>query len=239
MSAATYAAAVSHATSPGPNRSISPPQRSLVRPAIALVVILLVGVALLGLIVRGGVPSIDLSLPPAIMAWYPPAATTLFDTLGALPVFAAVMIGGAIAGFLVHRPGLVAGFALGLCGEIPSTVVKLLVDRPRPPGGSEVEAFVTAASYPSGHTVRAVLMAGLIVAAVGWRHRSTAVRVAAIVAGIAFAALVGLARIASGEHWPTDVLGGLMLGVAWLTICLVVADWVERRSARLSGAAPS
>jgi ABC-type phosphate transport system permease subunit len=44
------------------------------------------------------------------------------------------------------------------------------------------------------------------------------------------AALVGLARIASGQHWPTDVLGGLMLGVAWLTICLAVARMVGRRS---------
>jgi undecaprenyl-diphosphatase len=238
MTAATYAATVTHATNPAPNRAIARPERGLVGPAIALVAILLVGVALVGLIVRGGVPSIDLSVPPAIMAWYPPAATTLFDTLGALPVFAGVMIAGAIAGFLGHRPGVVVGFAVGLCGEIPSTVVKLVVDRPRPPGGSEVEALVTAASYPSGHTVRAVLMAGLIVAAVGWRHRSTAVRAAAITAGVAFAALVGLARIASGEHWPTDVLGGLMLGVAWLTICLVAADWVEHQSALRSGAAP-
>jgi membrane-associated phospholipid phosphatase len=221
-----------------PNRPIGRPERTFVLPAVALVAILVVGVALLGLIVRGGVPPIDLSLRPIIMAWYPPTATTLFDTLGALPVFAAVMIAGAIAGFLFHRPGLVVGFALGLCGEIPSTVVKLVVDRPRPPGGLEVDAFVTAASYPSGHTVRAVLMAGLIVAAVGWRHRSTTVRAAAIAAGIAFAAMVGLARIASGQHWPTDVLGGLMLGVAWLTICLVVADWVERRSAHPSGEAP-
>jgi undecaprenyl-diphosphatase len=165
------------------------------------------------------------------MAWYPPAATDLFDTLGALPVFGPVMVLGAIAGFVLRRPGPGVAFLVGLCGEIPTALVKLVVDRPRPPASTEIEAFVTAASYPSGHTVRAVLMAGLIVAALGWRGRSTVVRIAAGIAGVAFASLVGLARIASGQHWPTDVLGGLMLGVAWLTICLVIAESVERRVA--------
>jgi undecaprenyl-diphosphatase len=214
------------------DRSIDAPGGIDLRMAAILVAVLLVGVAALGLVIRNGPLPIDLSLPPSIMAWYPPTATDLFDTLGALPVFGAVMIVGAVACFMFHRPGFGAAFVLGLCGEIPSTLVKLVVDRPRPPASTEIEAFVTAASYPSGHTVRAVLIAGLLVAAVGWRRRSTAVRVVSVMAGVAFASLVGLARIASGQHWPTDVLGGLMLGVAWLTICLVVADRVERRAAR-------
>jgi membrane-associated phospholipid phosphatase len=213
------------------DRSIDTPGGIDLRMAATVVAVLLVGMAALGFVVRSGPLPIDLSLPPAIMAWYPPAATDLFDALGALPVFGGVMVVGAVAWFLRRRPGLGVAFVLGLCGEIPSTIVKLIVDRPRPPASTEIEAFVTAASYPSGHTVRAVVMAGLIVAALGWRRRSAAVRVLAVMAGVAFASLVGLARIASGQHWPTDVLGGLMLGVAWLTICLVVADWVERRAA--------
>jgi undecaprenyl-diphosphatase len=213
------------------DRSIDAPGGIDLRMAAILVAVLLVGVAALAFVIRSGPLPIDLSLPPAIMAWYPPAATDLFDALGALPVFGGVMVVGTVAWFLRRRPGLGVAFVLGLCGEIPSTIVKLIVDRPRPPASTEIEAFVTAASYPSGHTVRAVVMAGLIVAALGWRRRSTAVRVVAVVAGVAFASLVGLARIASGQHWPTDVIGGLMLGVAWLTICLVVADWVEQRAA--------
>ena len=70
----------------------------------------------------------------------------------------------------------------------------------------------------------------LIVAAVAWTRRPGAVRFVATIVGVALVAFVGLARIASGQHWPTDVLGGLMLGVAWLTICLAVARMVGRRS---------
>ena len=192
--------------------------------------VLLVGLAGLGLVVRGDPLAIDTSLPPWIMAWYPPGATDLFDTLGTLPVFGAVMVAGVVISFLLHRPAMSAAFAVGLCVEIPAALVKLIVDRPRPPASTEIEAFITAASYPSGHTVRAVLMAGLIVAAIAWTRRPVAVRFVAIIVGVAFVVLVGLARIASGQHWPTDVLGGLMLGVAWLTICLVVASMLTDRS---------
>jgi membrane-associated phospholipid phosphatase len=194
------------------------------------VVVLLVGLAVLGLVVRGDPLAIDTSLPSWIMAWYPPGATDLFDTLGTLPVFGAVMVAGGVISFLLHRPGMSAAFAVGLCVEIPAALVKLIVDRPRPPASTEIEAFITAASYPSGHTVRAVLMAGLIVAAIAWTRRPVAVRFVAIIVGVAFVVLVGLARIASGQHWPTDVLGGLMLGVAWLAICLVVASMLTVRS---------
>ena len=200
------------------------------RIAVALVAVLLGGVALLGLAVDAGNPlGFDTAVSSDIMAWYPRTATDLFDTLGALPVFAAVMVIGVVAAFVAGRPAAALSFLLGFSGELLTTAIKLAVDRPRPPAGVGIDAFVTAASYPSGHTVRAVLMGGLIVAAFIWTGRRRAVRLAALVVGVAFATLVGLARIASGEHWPTDVLGGLMLGVAWLTICLVMAEWLERR----------
>jgi membrane-associated phospholipid phosphatase len=219
---------VTNSTRPTPDRSTDPPGLIDLRVAAGLVAVLLVGLAILGLVVRSGPLPIDLSLPQAIMAWYPQAFTDFFDTLGTLPVFAAVMVAGAILAHLMRRPRVGAAFIVGLSSEAPSTFVKLIVDRGRPPASTEIEAFITAASYPSGHTVRAVLMAGLIVAAVAWRGRSFGVRFVAVVVGAVFVGLVGLARIASGQHWPTDVLGGLMLGVAWLTICLLAGGWVER-----------
>lgn len=215
---------------PNLDRPNDPRERIDLRAAAALAAILLVGLAVLGLVVRGGPLAIDTSLPPWIMSWYPPGATDLFDTLGTLPVFGAVMVAGAIVSLLLRRPGMSAAFAIGLSAEIPAALVKLIVDRPRPPASTEIEAFITAASYPSGHTVRAVLMAGLIVAAFAWTRRTGAMRFVAAVIGVAFVVLVGLARIASGQHWPTDVLGGVLLGVAWLTICLVVAGIVTDRS---------
>jgi membrane-associated phospholipid phosphatase len=207
--------------------------RTDLRPAATLVAVLLVAVGVLGLALRlGPTPAFDTSLSATIMASFPQAVTQLFDTLGALPVFAGVMLGGAVVAFAVGRPAMSGAFLLGLASEIATTAIKLAVDRPRPPAGAGIDAFVTSASYPSGHTVRAVLMGGLIVAAFAWTGRGRAIRFVAVLAGVAFAAIMGLARIASGEHWPTDVIGGWLLGVAWLTISLLVADRFERQRGR-------
>jgi membrane-associated phospholipid phosphatase len=199
---------------------------------IVLALVLVASVLLLGFAVRGGPPPLDIAVGDALAVPFPTAATDFFNFTGTLPVFFSVgLVAAAICWFQGRRP-MAAAFVFGLCGEVATTFVKVIVDRPRPPGASDIEAFVTAASYPSGHTVRIVVMAGLLVAAFAGR-RSLA-RWLPIAAAIAWVILVGCARIASREHWATDVLGGWLLGAAWLSLCLA-AERTLRSRRGLSG----
>ncbi len=60
-------------------------------------------------------------------------------------------------------------------------------------------------SFPSGHTIFLFSLATSV-----WFENK---KVGAAL--FVLAALVGIARIAAGVHWPTDIIGGALLGVAF------------------------
>lgn len=67
--------------------------------------------------------------------------------------------------------------------------------------------------------VRTTVTLGMLVALLVWQRPTW--RMPVVVAAAGFLALVGAARLASGEHWPLDVLGGYALGTLWLAVLLI------------------
>jgi undecaprenyl-diphosphatase len=58
--------------------------------------------------------------------------------------------------------------------------------------------------------------------------RSRRARAAAIVAGFALGAAIGVSRVVLNVHFLTDVLGGAALGLAWLFACVLAAALLDR-----------
>ena len=146
-------------TVPRNRRSILPPA-ALAAGGIGIVA--LVATLLLGVAIPAGPSEFDRTISAAVLRAYPAGAITLFDALGSLPVIVAVALCSAVVSWVRHQPRLALAFAVGLLVEVPTAVIKAAIDRPRPPAGGLIEALGSMASYPSGHTVRAVVFAGLV-----------------------------------------------------------------------------
>jgi undecaprenyl-diphosphatase len=104
-----------------------------------------------------------------------------------------------------------------------SEAVKQLVARPRPEG-TDPNIPGVVYSYPSGHTLEALTIFGIITIRC-WRtftHRGAKVLLAVL--ATAEVILVGVARVALSAHYPSDVLAGLLAGAA----ALGVYGWLTR-----------
>lgn len=84
-------------------------------------------------------------------------------------------------------------------------------------------------TFPSGHTTAATIFAAFIVWALIPRMRTTMQRVVLVVAAGAYAGVVGMTRLWLGVHWPSDVLGGWLFGVAWSSLAVAAVIAARRR----------
>lgn len=91
---------------------------------------------------------------------------------------------------------------------VGSTLIKLAVRRPRPPVPHQINSW----SYPSGHAVAIAAGMGLLIVLTLWRARRRGVRAALVTLWVAIALLVGSDRLFVAAHYPSDVVGGWVLG---------------------------
>jgi undecaprenyl-diphosphatase len=114
--------------------------------------------------------------------------------------------------------------------QLLSDGFKLLYERPRPPVADQL-VVSTSYALPSGHTLGATVVLG-VVAAVGVLSVRGRLRQAGVVAvAAAGMLLIGASRLYLGVHWPTDVESGYLLGGAWLALCVGALVVVRRRGA--------
>jgi membrane-associated phospholipid phosphatase len=92
-------------------------------------------------------------------------------------------------------------------------IMKQVVGRPRPSGSST--------GFPSGHTTAATAFAVLLIYVVTRERWPRGARWTLTVAAVLLAALVGWARVMLHAHWPSDVVGGFLVGAA----CAAAAAW--------------
>lgn len=162
----------------------------------------------------------------AIDRWFAQHRSAGWNTATHIATYAAETVTVAIvaAVFFVglrlylHRWTESVFLAVTVVGEVTIFVcTTLLIDRSRP-AVPHLDQAPPTSSFPSGHTAAAVaLYGGLAVIALAASGRSWLRRLA-VTAAVLVPIMVALARMYRGMHYPTDVLGGALLGLAWLAI---------------------
>ncbi|MDQ0756600.1 phosphatase PAP2 family protein [Arthrobacter sp. B3I4] len=106
-------------------------------------------------------------------------------------------------------------------GSLLMTIAgKSLVGRTRPPLSDAVPPYEHSASFPSGHSLNAVVIAGIVAYLIILRLKSPRARLITALLAAAFAITIGLSRVYLGHHWLTDVLAAWALGAAWLAFVI-------------------
>jgi membrane-associated phospholipid phosphatase len=122
---------------------------------------------------------------------------------------------------------------------LTNQVIKSLVQRPRPTAEYvRVTEHPDGWSFASGHAVAGTLFFGALaliawrsMAPGGWRSALIALLVGTIL-------LIGVSRVYVGAHWPTDAVGGWLIGALYLGLLARIAIWVIERYGPLDQKAP-
>ena len=121
-------------------------------------------------------------------------------------------------------------------GMLLNVAMKHTFERARPHFDEPILSLSTY-SFPSGHSVAATLLYGLLACYLTRHARSWGARVAIVLAACALVLLVAGSRLYLGAHYLSDVLAGMLEGCAWLAICVTGVSTLRRRQAARAGRA--
>ena len=118
------------------------------------------------------------------------------------------------------RIGKLEAILIAVAGllSLVNTVLKLIINRQRPPTNL-VQVFypMQTNGFPSGHAMFSIMVLGLLAYFIFINVKNHILRTGTLIGLVALILLIGVSRVYLGVHWPSDVVGGYIIGGALLT----------------------
>jgi undecaprenyl-diphosphatase len=184
-------------------------------------------------IVEHEVWSLDRTMLIGIARWRTPTMTGAMVDVTALgsptivASFAVIVFASLVA--MRDRRGAVQVAIASAGAWLLTVVTKGIIERQRPTIVAHL-VEISGTSYPSGHSLSAAaLYLTFALVAVGHMRAATS-RVVVIVSALTLVSMVGFSRVYLGVHYPSDVIAGVALGIAWALILAAVIGALVMRS---------
>ena len=191
----------------------------------------LVGFVVLALllVLHAGIAQFDQRALAAVIRERQPNLTLLARAaswLGSASARVGLGIAGALLLWLRTRRFLLPSALLGALAATASlvTILKIALDRSRPPRHLMLGAPLTDKAFPSGHAAGGSVVLILIALLLGLTVTKPLVRRLLVIIGCLLALLIGWSRSYLGDHWPTDVVAGWFLAAAIVSVTMALVN---------------
>ena len=101
--------------------------------------------------------------------------------------------------------------------------LKYVYHRARP-SVFEWQTTAVSSSFPSGHAMSATVVYGTVAYLLMRLQKHHWARVLTLLGAVFLIALICLTRLYLGVHYPSDVLGGIVVGLAWAAFCMATLE---------------
>lgn len=161
-------------------------------------------------------------------AWLKAAALDV-TALGG-PTVLALVVAAVTGFFLLQRlyKNALFVFVASSGGWYLNNALKALFARPRPEVVPHLRE-VASLSFPSGHALTSAVVYLTLGALLMRVAQGRLVKWYCMIVAMLATFIVGASRVYLGVHYPTDVLAGWLVGLAWAFICVLLERAAERR----------
>jgi membrane-associated phospholipid phosphatase len=81
-----------------------------------------------------------------------------------------------------------------------------------------------SSSFPSGHAMSATVVYGTVAYLLVRLQRHRWAKVLTVTTAALLILLICLTRLYLGVHYPSDVIGGIIVGLAWASFCMATLE---------------
>ena len=169
-----------------------------------------------------------------VLSWIGKQRTPVLDSvmleITALGTGTVVMMVVFVAGLFLwlnqhkHSAALLVIATLGCL--LLNNLLKAGFGRPRP----DVIAWSTHASFysfPSGHAMSATVVYSTVAYLAARLQRTHKARVAMMATALLIILLICVSRLYLGVHYPSDVIAGMVIGLAWAGFCMATLEAIQ------------